>query len=354
MSRFRCPVPVCMLVLLLGACSAPQISTQALVPAGAPEATRYRVVAVVPFDGVGPSRSAGQAFSAQLESALAGIRVNDQLYFTVVDRQKVSEIMKEMALGQSGAMDQKTATRIGQLTGAKAIYTGAVTESKVSDARYSTTRTECSKDGKTCRDIPIPCTRRTATFTATPKLIEVETGRIVYSRSLSGTAASEACAGDGTALASQQELLQSAQKDAVLRVQADVAPHYVTVQIPLLEMNDGIEASANKEHLERGVTFAQKGRFDRACEEWVPAWQSEAKSPALAYDAGVCSELAGATQEALNRYQQADKLYTGTGAGMMARIPGMNVADPPKIIGAAIARMKERLKKQAELQQQSQ
>ena len=35
-------------------------------------------------------------------------------------------------------------------------------------------------------------------------------------------------------------------------------------------------------------------------------------------------------------------------------LPGLRVADPPKIIGDAIARMKERLKKQAELQQQSQ
>jgi len=46
--------------------------------------------------------------------------------------------------------------------------------------------------------------------------------------------------------------------------------------------------------------------------------------------------------------QAAPRTWKGT-AG-----PGLRVADPPKIIGDAIARMKERLKKQAELQQQSQ
>jgi TolB-like protein len=46
----------------------------------------------------------------------------------IVERQQLDRVMTELKLQQSGAIDQTTARKVGQLTGADAVVTGTVTE----------------------------------------------------------------------------------------------------------------------------------------------------------------------------------------------------------------------------------
>ncbi|MFH0920880.1 MAG: CsgG/HfaB family protein [Fibrobacterota bacterium] len=91
--------------------------------------------------------------------------------FVLVERAQLDKVMREQALGQSGAMDETAAPQVGKLVGAEFVMLGSVTQFGV--------RTQASEgffgDSKT----------QIATATVDIKLVSVETGVIVLS--LTGT-----------------------------------------------------------------------------------------------------------------------------------------------------------------------
>jgi hypothetical protein len=143
--------------ILFGICLFPgcatKIKVNMLQPAQYHEASLTKAVAVLPFSG-----PEGKAFAAEIEGVLAGIGIDDQRYFTLVDRAALDKTVSEMQLSQSGMVDQKTAARIGKLVGAQGIYTGVVTQNNYDDSRYYEKRSTCvkyetkrDKDGNTNR-----------------------------------------------------------------------------------------------------------------------------------------------------------------------------------------------------------
>ncbi|MCX5819038.1 MAG: hypothetical protein NT047_03895, partial [Deltaproteobacteria bacterium] len=171
---------------MLAGC-ATQIRLNMLLPADYHEASLTKTVAVLPFGG--PD---GAAATAEFEAVLGGINIDDKRYFTVVDRSSIDKTISELKLGQSGLVDAGTAAKIGDLVGAKGIYTGIVTQSAWNDSHYRETRQECTQreikrddKGRTyegnCirwRNHEVSCIKRVAGFACSPKLIEVRTGRV--------------------------------------------------------------------------------------------------------------------------------------------------------------------------------
>lgn len=300
--------------LVLTGC-ATKVRVNMLQPATFHEASLTKAVAVLPFSG-----RDGRDFAAELEGVLGSVNIDDKQYFTLVDRASLDKIIDEMKFSQSGLIDQKTAARIGKMVGAQGIYTGVVTVSKSSSSTYREERRECrererkyDKDGKpyegSCirwRNYHVNCTKRTANFAATPKLIDVSTGRIVYSRNLAGTANSSGCE-DRTLPAEEQELMTKSKNQVKNQFRKDVAPYYVTTEITLMDSTDGIESKEAKAKLKAGIEYADKGRIDSACELWGAARILAPTSYAILYDLGVCAESRGDVEAALALYKQADK-----------------------------------------------
>ena len=85
----------------------------------------------------------------------------------------------------------------------------------------------------------VSCTKRNATFAFTPKLIEVETGRVVYSN-VSDTATASVCEDSQKPLASGSELIGRTKKSALAMFRNDIAPYYVQFEIKLIDSTDGI------------------------------------------------------------------------------------------------------------------
>lgn len=73
--------------------------------------------------GWGYNRSIGRGMADQLTTALVSSGC-----FKVVERQNLEGVMAEQGLGQSGAVDSRTAARAGRIAGADLIITAAVTE----------------------------------------------------------------------------------------------------------------------------------------------------------------------------------------------------------------------------------
>ncbi|TBR24328.1 hypothetical protein EPO15_04300 [bacterium] len=79
-------------------------------------------VAVLPFRGLDPSLDAeGEAISERLLSYLYG---RDGV--VLIERSRLQQVMSEMSLGQTGALDAKSAAELGRLSGAQALVVGTV------------------------------------------------------------------------------------------------------------------------------------------------------------------------------------------------------------------------------------
>jgi len=302
---------ICSITLLVG-CSTPKISGTKLIPAQYHEAAALKQVAVMPFSG-----NEGRQFAPEIEAVLTSIRVNDKPFFSLVDRSKLDQVMSEMRLNLNGMINADTAAQIGNMVGAKGIYTGEVSTS-VSDTGFQEERSECAsyttkkdKKGNTwqvCernRTYHVNCTKREAKFEFTPKLIEVETARIAYSNTIDGTASNAKCSDSGSSLSSKHDLLQRAKEMAKMKFKTQVAPHYVTVSVNLMKAN-GISSKDAEKKFDQGMDYATNSRMDRACELWNEAASLSPGSPSILYNVGVCAELRGEAEKAQEFYKKAD------------------------------------------------
>ncbi len=118
-----------------------------LQPAEYHQASLTKTVAVLPFSG-----PEGQQITSQIEGVLGSISMDGKNYFTLVDRNALDKIIKEMKLNQSGMVDQRTAVEIGKLIGAQGIYTGTVTQSNSTEGQYTEERSECVSHKQECDD----------------------------------------------------------------------------------------------------------------------------------------------------------------------------------------------------------
>lgn len=314
-SRLVKPVLLLLAILLAGGC-ATKIKVNMLKPAQYHQASLTKTVAVLPFSG-----SQGSEFAAELEGVLGSINIDDKPYFTLVDRAAIDKTLSEQKFSQSGLIDSRTAARIGQMVGAQGIYTGAITLAKATDSPYTERRSECvqreiKRDDKgrqyegACiryRYYKVNCTKRLAQFAASPKLIEVATGKILYSNNLKGSADSAGCE-DETAVKGAEELLETAKNTVKRDFRKDIAPFYETREVALLDSTDGIDSSTAKDKLNQGIQFAGKGRMDNACELWGEAGNLAPNAVSLVYNLGVCAESRGDSEAALALYRKAERL----------------------------------------------
>ncbi len=313
--RFRTLWMAGLCLLLCSGC-ATKVRVNMLQPAQYHEASLTKSVAVLPF--AGPQ---GRAFAAELESVLAGIGIDDKQYFTIVDRASIDKVISEMKFSQSGLVDEKTAVRLGKLVGAHGIYTGIVTRNNYDDSPYTERRQTClqyeqkrDKEGKLYRGAclqwryyNVNCIRRVANFAVTPRLVDVTTGRVIYSRNLSSMMDSAGCE-DTRPVESELVLLDQTKERVKQEFRKDIAPYYVTREISLMDSTEGIASKEATDKLQRGLEYAGKGRLDSACELWGQARNLAANSYALLYNLGVCAESRGDLDAALTLYRQSDRI----------------------------------------------
>lgn len=302
-------------LLLMNGC-ATKVALNMLQPAEYHQASLTKSVAVLPFNG-----PQGQQITAEIEGVLGSISIDGKNYFTVVDRTALDKVFGEMKLSQSGMVDQGTASKIGKLVGAQGIYTGAVTQDNATEGHYTEERSECSQYARKCdeegncsqgkclqwRKYNVNCTKRTGYFAFTPKLIEVQTGKIIYTHDINGSATSSGCS-DGAPAKSGSELIGQSIAMAKAEFRKDIAPYYVVREIRLMNSTKRIASPQAKDKLKQGVNYAGKNRLDTACELWGEAGTMAPDSPSITYNLGVCAESRGDVVAALALYKKADRL----------------------------------------------
>ena len=182
----------------------------------------------------------------------------------------------------------------------------------------------------------VQCAKRTAVFGFTPKIVNVETGRIAATDTFEAMESDAVCETDEAALKPGAVLLDKARSRAVQDFRKAVAPRYVTVEITLMkDVMDGTPEPVEK-LVKQGVDWAKEGRLDRACELWRTAFDQGPQSLAAPYNLGVCAEVGGDMESALEYYTQADQ----------------NALEPEKLVNQALERVRKAQSDQQRLRRQ--
>jgi hypothetical protein len=229
--RFAC---VAVVLAGLGACQSlpPELTKLASIVPGAgpavaggnyPEAYACHRVAVAVFDG-----DQGERIAGEVEAGLSRLAS-----YRLVDRRKLAGALDELGFQRSALVDAATAARVGKLVGADCILTGSVNLAKVDPESY--TERVCVVMGA---QLPVPsdnlcpgrmtsvsCTGLKADAVLVPRLVQVESGAVVYAQTASGQAVDRSCHGNLLDTpASRDELEQQAIDHAIEQVVADLTP----------------------------------------------------------------------------------------------------------------------------------
>lgn len=313
LNRFKTLVWLISLFTLSG-CAATTVKSTVLHPARYHEASRYRQLAVLPFDG-----NAGDTASYQAEAALAGASVSGAPYFNLVDRRQLSAVISEMKLGHSALVEPGSMAKVGRLSGARGILGGMATENSAEN-RYREERSECSeyetltdKNGKKSQGRCIRwnrwqviCVKRSVSVSLVPRLVDVETAQVVYSRNIQRSRNSSGCLDNSNPLA-VAELVRLSWAELIDDFRNDMAPYQSAVEIEISEDDAGLASKDALDKFSQGVAFAKGERLDRACELWAEIAGYASSAPFLAYNLGVCAEVAGQYDRAESFYRQADR-----------------------------------------------
>ena len=104
-------------------------------------------------------------------------------YFRVLERSQMDQVLKELARQQSDLVDEKTAVELGRHLGAQATVVGSV-----SGAGYNVAKKSCTGYGPNGKEIVVTCLEAKATATLNVRMVKIETGEVMFSEVLTGSA----------------------------------------------------------------------------------------------------------------------------------------------------------------------
>jgi len=290
-------------LLFFSAC-AQKVSMRALVPAEIDRVANTKKITVTKFnnDRVG--------LSNKIEANLAGAIIDNKNYFTIVSRNDFDKIIEEQKIQNSGLVDTKTATEVGQLIGAQAIISGNVGSPTSQDSKFYEERVRC-KDKK-CKELVyynVPCKKRVVGLSAEIRITDVTKGDIIFADTFNRTSTFKHCVDDSKALPSPAMATQKLATSIAGIFTRKLTPHYKYFEVTLLEDPDLDYTSEQEELLEVALEYIEQQRYTKAenlLKRLVDSTKSQSYVPF--YNLGVLSEAQGKYSDAKEYYTYADNL----------------------------------------------
>lgn len=307
------------------------VTTEYIIPAKESEVIKYNKVAVMDFTG-----RHGNNYRSQFEALLQNLKFKGSPIYEIIDRTNIETLLNEQAFQLSGIVDEETAVRIGKMVGVDAIWTGNVTEKTDEIVSYDR-RSRCKlyDSNSNCQyyeTYQVKCLNTSAVVSFTPKLISISTGRLIYSKAFVESVDDYSCTGyieDKAALANR------AKKKIFRTIEKDLSPMITEISIELKDDTDGM-SGADKAILKNSLKFAKSGREDRACELFRELLTRNRSSLSLNYNVGICYEVEGEFQKALDQLKYTDSIST----------------EPDDLLNTTIRRAESNIRRMYELESQ--
>lgn len=227
-----------------------------------------------------------------------GVKTN---IFTVIERNQIDKVMREQRLGLSGALDESTAARLGQLLGLDAIIIGELGWEKKDD----NTRNERRRlDGSTYTQ---RCTERRVRVNASMKIIRVESGEILGTETVNETATDRKCDEYRNTVATANELLDQALKQT--------AREFVNYFTPVYELGryelERIGLRRLRRQTDEAATHLENNNIKQAFPIILSVYEADPYNPKAAYNLGILNEITGSYDKAFEYYNIAHQLDAG-------------------------------------------
>lgn len=266
--------------------------------------------------------------SNKIEANLVNKRIDNQKYFTIVNRKDFNKIIGEQKLQNSGLIDVSTAVEVGSLIGAQAIISGRVGRATSNDTYYRENRIRClDKKCKETRKYRVRCTKRIVGLSAEIRMVDVTKGDLIYANTMNETSSWRHCQDDSRALPTREIAAQKLATQIASKFTYKLTPHYRYFRVVLLEDPD-IEYNDREEKLlEVSIEYIKQSRYDKAERFLIDLIDStNQKSYVPFYNLGVIKEAQGNYADAQEYYKSADDLVIEPVAevsGAYLRIQGL-------------------------------
>ena len=280
------------------------VKIKALKPAEIDRASTTKNIAVVAFkhDRVG--------LSSKIESNLARYKIENQLFFTIVSRSNLNQVLKEQKLQNSGLVDTKDIVEVGELIGAQAIISGNVGRSSLNDTHFYETRIGCRD--KKCKDVyryDVRCTKRVIGLSAEIKMVDVTRGDIIYADNMSRSSTYEHCSDDSRIIPSKERVVQNLAVSIANSFTYKLTPHYHYFNVELLDSPDLDYTQNQEELLMNALKYIEHKRYDKADSLLTNLVESTGQQSYVAfYNLGVVKETQGDYKKAKLYYGRAENL----------------------------------------------
>lgn len=336
---------------------AQKVEYDARFPAKNREAAKLTSVAVLPFRGTD-----GEAFTSAMVGALQSSTLDGKPYFSVKTLEGMNYTpptsvpvkgkgRARVGGGVSIATEVAAAVRFGQKLEVSAIYTGEVIGAVLSRRNYNETKFVCQikSDGK-CETVQkqVACVDTTMNYSVTPRIINVGSGQVVYSRTVSksenyilcdGQVKSEGTVADAVAnlgktlggmfkrtakknpneadaeekeISTDAALLTKVRSEVADAIRYDVSPYNFKITVEFKQRAPELNKE-DQAKFRSASEYAKVKRLDRACSDWegmnTPANMGSIN---LLFNLGVCQEVLVPEDpaSALNFLARADSLTT--------------------------------------------
>jgi len=291
------------LVVFFSSC-AKQVAVHALEPAEVDRVSQTKRVAVLNFknDRVGLSR--------KIEAKLASFEINGRKYFTVVGRNDLDAVLRELKLQSSGLVNEKTAVKVGELIGADAIISGDVHRPTKEDTYFYEKRVRCAD--KKCKELVyynVRCMKRIVGLSAEIRIVDVSKGDLIYADTLNKNSVYKHCSDDSRVIPSTMIVAQSLAESMANSFTYKLTPHYKTFYVTLLDDPDIDYTDEQEKLLDVALEYIEQGRLDKA-EKFLARLidSTNERSYVAFYNMGVVKEAEGKYEEAQEYYEYADNL----------------------------------------------
>ncbi len=267
---------------------------------------------------IGGVKSRSRLVDEQYFSNMLASKIAETQFYTVVERGKAQKLLEEQGFQMSAVVDERTATKAGQMLGVDAMVFGEVSAAKVSTHQGTKAFDVMQPDGTTRRQI-----KRTAykkgVVSVNLALVKVSTGE----RILSFAKTQEVQEPPFREAIGDAQIAQLGTDDSIVReLVEELCLQFVDGIRPLVAVGERTVHKGAGAEMERGYALAEKNLWDMAAEQWQKAIQTDSNNAAAYNNLGVAAERNGDRAKAEEYYKKAVSLAP-TEADFLANLSGL-------------------------------
>ena len=273
-------------------------------------------IAVLAFKG--PQPYAGE-LTSNIEALIVNSKWQGKNTYKVVDRSHVNKVIRELKFANSSwLVNPQHAVRAGKLMGARTVIVGKVIRAQINDTSFKGKQWTClewKKDADILDKIierkskckhgqteEVPCVKRQGDFSFSYKVIDVQTSRIIYKKTIRELSKeTKQCNSDGN-IQNETDAITEAMIRAVDTIGPDLSVHNIKATIKTTSKDPNISKilSLTKEFFKKDIQL-----WDKACPIWEAGYQQYPSAYELAYNLGLCAEVNGNIKKASYYYREA-------------------------------------------------